>query len=278
LNQAEIKNQWERAAPGWSNWEETVANWIEPATEAMFDMAGVVSGAKVLDLACGAGSQTLSAALRVGVKGHVTANDISSTMLQYVIQNARKAKLNNISTIASAAEELELPGESLDAAISRLALMLFVEPAKVLTLIRQALKPGCRAAVVVFTVPEANAFMAKPMHILLRHAKKEPPAPGQPGIFSLGKPGILEKLFSDSGFRKFEQRIISIPLKMSFAQHALEMIQEAFGAYRAVVSDCSEDVKRAAWAEVADTLKSYETSEGFEAPAEVVVGSGMKGS
>ena len=54
------------------------------------------------------------------------------------------------------------------------------------------------------------------------------------------------------------------------------MMQEAFGAYRAVVSDCSEAIRIAAWAEVAETLQSFETTTGFEAPAEVLVAAGVK--
>jgi ubiquinone/menaquinone biosynthesis C-methylase UbiE len=42
---------------------------MEPATEVMLTMAGVVPGARVLDLASGAGSQTLQAARRLAFKG-----------------------------------------------------------------------------------------------------------------------------------------------------------------------------------------------------------------
>jgi hypothetical protein len=38
-----MQKQWEGAAHGWAKWEETVANWMEPTTETMLDMAGVIS-------------------------------------------------------------------------------------------------------------------------------------------------------------------------------------------------------------------------------------------
>jgi hypothetical protein len=79
-----------------------------------------------------------------------------------------------------------------------------------------------------------------------------------------------------SGFANLEQRVLTVPLRMSSATQALEMMQEAFGAYRAVVNDSSEAVRTAAWAEVAEALKRFETSTGFEAPAEVVVAAGVK--
>lgn len=276
MQKASIHKQWEGAAPGWAKWESTVASWMEPATTAMLAMADIRPGARVLDLASGAGSQTLSAARAVGAEGHVVASDISETMLRHVEQNARSAGVDNITTVLGAAEDLELGDEGFDAAICRLGLMLFAEPAKALSAVRRALKPGGTVAVVVFITPAANPFMAKPMQILLRHAGKAPPSPGQPGIFSLGASGVIERLFTECGYVDIRQRTFAVPLRMASAAQALELMREAFGAYRAVLSDAPEDVRVSAWAEVAKTLEAFETPEGFEAPMEVLVAAGTR--
>ncbi|WP_344215157.1 class I SAM-dependent methyltransferase [Kribbella sancticallisti] len=239
-------------------------------------MAGVDTGARVLDLASGAGSQTLDAARRVGAQGHVLASDISDTMLHHVRENARTAGLANVTTLVGAAEELDLPADSFDAAICRLGLMLFVNPARALAAVRRALRPGAKVGVVVFTTPAANPFMARTMQILLRHAGKTPPSPGQPGIFSLGAPGILEQLLTGSGFVGVVQRDLDTALRLPSATETLTMMQEAFGAYRAVLADSPEAVRAAAWAEVAGVLKSFETPEGLVAPAGVLVAAGTK--
>jgi hypothetical protein len=154
--------------------------------------------------------------------------------------------------------------------------MLFNAPAQALLAVRRALRPCGKVAVVVFTTPRANPFAAQPMQILLRHAGKTPPAPGQPGIFALGAPGVLERLLADSGFVGVEQRTVALGLRMPSAAQALAMMQEAFGAYRAVVGDRPETVRVAAWAEVAETLRTFETATGFVAPAEVLVAAGVK--
>ena len=276
MQNAEIRLQWEDAASGWAHWEATVAAWMEPASETMLDMAGVDAGARVLDIASGAGSQTLRAAQRVGEHGQVVANDIAGTMLHHVREKARAAGLINVSTLGGAAEDLDLAAESFDAVICRLGLMLFAAPAQALAAARRALKPGGKFAAVAFTTPAANPFMAKPMQILLRHAGKLPPAPGQPGIFALGAPGVMERLLAESGFEGVEQRIFAVPLRMPSAAQTLVMMQDAFGAYRAVVSDRPELVRAGAWAEVAETLKTFETPTGFVAPAEVLVAAGVK--
>jgi len=197
-------------------------------------------------------------------------------MLHHVQENARAAGLTNVTTLTGAAEDLDMAGESFGAVICRLGLMLFSNPAKALLTARRALLPSGKIAVVVFTTPAANPFMAKPMQILRRCAGKSPPAPGQPGIFALGAPGVLERLLMNSGFVGVEQRTLAVPLRMPSGGQALAMMQEAFGAYRAVVSDSPEAVRVAAWAEVAETLKAFETKTGFVAPAEVLVAAGVK--
>jgi len=65
-----------------ARWEVTVV--MAPATEAMLAMAGVDTGARVPDLVCGAGSQTLQAARRVGPQGQVVANDMAEMMRHQV--------------------------------------------------------------------------------------------------------------------------------------------------------------------------------------------------
>jgi ubiquinone/menaquinone biosynthesis C-methylase UbiE len=271
MDKAEVRKQWEAAAPGWAKWEATMSASLEPATTAMLEMAGVGPGARVLDLASGAGSQTLSAARRVGARGRVLASDISETMLQQVRDSASAAGLDHVDTLAVAAEDLAPDAGPFDAVICRLGLMHFKAPARALAAARSVLRPGGRIAVVVYTTPAANPFMAGPMHILLRHAGKAPPAPGQPGIFSLGAAGFVERLLADAGFVDVEQRTLALPLRMASAAQALAMMREAFGAYRAVVSDAPEAVQHAAWAEVGQTLQAFETATGFEAPTEVRV-------
>ena len=54
----------------------------------MLDMAGVKPGSRVLDVAAGAGDQTVLAAKRVGPGGLVLATDISSKILEFAQQNA----------------------------------------------------------------------------------------------------------------------------------------------------------------------------------------------
>src|SRR5688572_22415795 len=75
--------QWQAAAEAWDRWGGFLGEWLGAATEAMLDMAGVAPGARVLDVAAGAGEQTLAAAKRAGPRGSVLATDISPAILDY---------------------------------------------------------------------------------------------------------------------------------------------------------------------------------------------------
>jgi len=275
---SELRNTWESAAPGWAKWEHVFTTSLSSATGAMIDMAGIRPGMRVLDLACGAGSQSIEAAKRVGPDGRVVASDISATMLEYVRRNAARAGLQNIETLECAAEGLEGPAACFDASICRLGLMLFPSPRNALAAVRRALKPGARFSALVFTTPAKNPVMAQPMAILLRHAGKPPPAPGQPGIFALGGEGVLVRLMKDSGFGDVRTEIVRAPFVLPSASDALQLMQEAAGAYRAVVADLSDAEKSKAWSEVYEYLKQFEVIGGFETELELLIGSSAKPS
>jgi|RhiMetdeSRZDD1v2_1073273.scaffolds.fasta_scaffold13127_8 ubiquinone/menaquinone biosynthesis C-methylase UbiE len=63
---SELRQTWEKAAPGWAKWEHIFSAGLSTATGTLLDAAGIRPGMRVLDLACGAGSQTIEAAKRVG--------------------------------------------------------------------------------------------------------------------------------------------------------------------------------------------------------------------
>ena len=180
-SKSELGNTWEMAAPGWAKWERVFSDGLLGATDTLLDMAGVQPGMRVLDVACGAGNQTIQAAQRVGRDGRVIASDISATMLEHVRRNVARSGLDNVEILACAADELQETQHLFDAAISRLGLMLFPSPERALEAIQRVLRPGARFAALVFTTPENNPFMAQPMAILLRHEAKRHPVPDNPG-------------------------------------------------------------------------------------------------
>ena len=75
------RDQWDQAAAAWDAWGPTLEAWLANATATMLDLAWVTGGAQVLDVAAGAGGQSVLAARRVGPQGRVLATDISAGIL-----------------------------------------------------------------------------------------------------------------------------------------------------------------------------------------------------
>jgi len=255
----EHKNEsiWDSAAPGWAKWESTLMDAAAEATEQMLDAANVEIGMRVLDLASGAGSQTIQAARRVGPTGRVFANDIASKMLTFVTSNAVAAGLTNVETLHGPAEDLSESGLRVDAATCRLGLMLFQSPQDALVAVRSVLAENGRLAVLVVASPQDNLLFSKTMMIALKHAGKTPPPPGSPGLFALSDPARLENLFQASGYIDTRIEQVVARLSISSVDDALTMMQEAFGAYRAVLADLDDKKRDLAWAEIRNCIEQF---------------------
>jgi SAM-dependent methyltransferase len=271
------RDQWEAAAEAWHRWGPTLRSWLGPATLRMLDLARVASGCRVLDVAAGAGDQTLQAALRVGPGGSVLATDISPAILAFAAAEARRAGLANVATRAMDGERLELTDESFDVVISRVGLIYFPDQQRALREMRRVLVPGGRVAAIVYATAERNAFFSTPVSIVRRHARLGAPLPGQPGPFSLGAPGAIEAAFTQAGFRDVRAERIAAPLRMPSAAECLRFEKESFGALHQMLSPLDEAGRAAAWDEVGRALGALEhAADGFVGPCELVVAVGTR--
>ncbi|NNE80007.1 MAG: class I SAM-dependent methyltransferase [Silicimonas sp.] len=273
---ATTRQQWQDAAEAWNAWGGFLATWLGPATEAMLDMAEVEPGSLVLDVAAGAGQQTLVAAQRVGPSGRVLATDISPDILDYTMENARIQGLHNVETLEADGEDLDVVPDNYDAAISRVGLIYFPDQQRALANIMRALRPGGRFAAIVYSTPENNGFFSKPVSIIRDRAQLPPPAAGQPGPFSLGPPGALASVLEKAGFREIEEKVISAPVALPTAADCLRFERESFGALHQMLSSLGSDAQEAVWAEIGEALAEFETAEGFKGPCELVVAAGTK--
>lgn len=269
--------QWEAAAPAWDSWGPLLGRWLGAATEAMLDMAAVGAGSRVLDIAAGAGEQTLAAARRAGPGGSVLATDISPAILRYALAAARGAGLDNVSTLELDGERHDtLPAASFDAAVSRVGLIYFPDQQRALQGIRHALREGGRFAAVVYSTPDRNAFFSIPVGIIRRRAQLPPPLPGQPGPFSLGAEGVLARTLEQAGFRDVEVRKVDSPVLLPTAAECVRFERESFGALHQMMAALSEAERDETWAEIEEALSRFETADGFAGPCEMLVGAGTR--
>lgn len=111
------RQQSQDAVAAWQGWAPTIESWLGRATTRMMDTAGIGLGDRVLDVAAGAGDQTLVAAKRVGPRGHVLATDIAPAILAFAAAAAETAGLRNVQTAEMDGEAIAVPPGSFDAVI-----------------------------------------------------------------------------------------------------------------------------------------------------------------
>lgn len=269
--------QWETAAEAWHRWAPFLAEWLGPATDRMLELARVGTGARVLDVASGAGEQSLRAARRAGPTGQVLATDLSPTILEYAARDARAAGLANVATRELDGEALTaLPAGGFDAVISRLGVIYFPDRAAALAGMRQVLAPGGRIGLVVYSTPDRNGFFSLPVSIIRRRAQLPPPLPGQPGPFSLGADGALAAALEGAGFRDVIVEAVDAPVRLSSAAECVRFERESFGALHQMMSKLSAEEQADTWTEIADALARFEGPEGFVGPCELLVASAAR--
>ena len=269
--------QWQDAADAWHRWGPLIGSWLGAATDAMLELAGIDEGSRVLDVAAGAGEQSLTIARRVGPEGHVLVTDIAPNLLARAAADAEAAGLAQVETKEIDGESLDQLAEgSFDAVVSRVGLIYFPDQQRALRGMRHALRPGGRVSAVVYSTPDRNEFFSIPVRIIRERAQLPPPLPGQPGPFSLGGPGVLEAAFTQAGFTDVEIRTVPSPVRLPSAAECLRFERESFGALHQMMRTLSADEQADTWATIEAELTQFEGESGFEGPCEMLVGAASR--
>jgi SAM-dependent methyltransferase len=149
------RSHYDEAAAYWGKWADQLADQQVKVNQGLLMAAGLKSGAKLLDLASGAGEPAITAAAMVGPEGQVTATDISAPMV--AAMNARFARhgLANVRCQQADMEALPFADSSFDAVTCRYGLMYARDPARAMAEASRVVRPGGRIAFMVWG-PEAN--------------------------------------------------------------------------------------------------------------------------
>ena len=128
--------------------------------------AQIEEGETILDLGCGAGIDSVLAALRTGPTGQVIALDFLPEMLERTAAAADEAGLANIETLEAEMEAIPLAEESIDHVISNGVINLSPRKRRVLAECARVLRPDGKLTVSDLTVGDEEL----PPEILLHPA------------------------------------------------------------------------------------------------------------
>jgi SAM-dependent methyltransferase len=274
---SETTADWDQAATGWNDHAPQLRAWLRQPTAAMLEMAAIRSGHHVLDVAAGTGDQTLDIAKLVGPAGRVVATDISAGILAYAGHNAAAAGYRNVETLVADGENLGLETQRFDAAVCRLGLMLFPDPAKGAAEIARVLKPGAMVCAMVFSAPDANPCIRILMSTALKHAglpPRDPFAPG--GLLSLGKPGLIEEHFRRAGLHAVATTRMPGPFCLPTTAEYIEFVRTSAGPIHKIMARLPPLAQEDAWEDMQEQLATFQTSGGWVGPNELLLAMGQR--
>lgn len=252
---------------GWSG--ERVARWIRqadslerqlaPVSDLLFDAAGLQPGESVLDVGCGTGPTTRTAAALVAPTGRVTGLDISPEMIEV----ARQVPVDGVDwLVTDAVSWLPEPG-TYDVVISRFGVMFFSDPVAAFTALSTATRPGGRLAVAVWGRRDDSELFGVPLWAVLRALDLQAPQDDE-GPFSLHDRDVVTALLHRSGWTDVEVSVRTTVLAMGgglpVAQAATASMD--FGPTRLVTTDLAPQDRAVAERAIRDAYSQHLDLEG----------------
>lgn len=234
----------------------------------VLDAAGVASGDRILDVACGTGVLARAAEARVGPTGSVTGVDLGPGMIAVA-----KELAPSIEWQECAAESLPYPDRSFDVVVSQFGLMFFSDRSEALREMVRVLKPGASMAVAVWDSLERSEAYPDEVELLQRLAGKEA-ADALRAPFVLGSKADLTALFEASGVTSVDVETYTGTACFPNVRTMVEADLRGWLPVMGVILQ-EERIERIL-NEAEEVLADYVTGDGkvvFSSPAHIVTGS-----
>jgi enediyne biosynthesis protein CalE5 len=234
---------WNAVAGGWADWFGWTERNFRPVTDWLRRAAGWKPGARILDIACGAGYPALAAAASVRPGGTVVATDISTEMLAAASRRAAAAGLSNVEFREMDAEQLQFADDSFDSVTNAYGLMFCPEPQRAVREMYRVLQPAGRVAVVTWDELSKSPFFALVGELAASFLALSPPDPEAPGPFRLAESGTLKSLLRTSGFSDVSVESLSMTLECASIAEYLQIFTDL--AWKSRIASLSDaDARR----------------------------------
>ena len=256
------RDQWDGAAAGWNKWSDFIDKHAGMVSDRLVEMAGIKEGDRVLDVACGYGEPSLTAARKVGPDGSVVATDISAEMLGFGRQRAAANGVENIEFTHSDASSLDFPAESFDAALSRWGIIFEPDGERAAEGVRGFLKPGGKFAISSWGPPERVPFLAIAMKTAMEKLDVPPPPPGTPGPLSRPTEEAIGGLLEGGGFLNVEVEEFDIDFNLDSAEQYTEYTRAIAAPIVAMIAPHPEEVQKETWNAITEAARQTAADDG----------------
>jgi SAM-dependent methyltransferase len=229
--------------------------------ELLRQASGVQVQDHVLDIGCGAGQTTRTAA-RIARKGSALGVDISAPAIERARELARAEGLSNVAFECADVQTHGFPPARFDVAISRFGTMFFDDPVAGFTNIRRALRPTGRLVMVVWQAHEHNDWAVAIQQSL---APERPAAISSdgPDPFSLADPAAVEGILHAAGFAAVTFTDVAEPVFYGADLAAGLAWVRGFTCTNQVLNRLEPDAAKLALDRLRDTLAGHLRDDGI---------------
>lgn len=181
---------------------------LAPFADALLERVQLEPHHSVLDVGCGSGATTLTAAR---VASTALGADLSKPLLEVAAGRARSASADNAEFVVADAQTYPFAESAFDLIISQFGVIFFDDPVSAFANLRRSLAPGGRTAFVCWQGLEANEWVS----VVGREVAKQVALPdlggqaGGPGMFSLKDPDEAAALLDAAGLTQIELEPLS---------------------------------------------------------------------
>jgi len=271
-----VRSEWADRAAAWRRWAASWAIQTRAATELLVAVGRVVPGARVLDLASGPGEPALTLARLVGPRGHVVATDIAPAMLAAAQEQAAAQGLINISFKAADAQNLPFASATFDVVTCRFGIAHVPDYQRALEEIRRVLRPGGRAAFVVWGPRDRNPYFTLVDEVLAPYPAPTPTPPRGPGPFTFATAKSLRRALVAAGFRDIDEEAREITHTWpSSADSAWQGRREMSASATALLASLTPTERDSIAAAITMRLRAYAHDGQVDVPARDIGAAGI---
>lgn len=259
---------WGLMAPGWEARRDWMRQVTGHVTDWLVDRVDPQPGQTVLDIAAGPGELGFRLAERVADGGRVLSTDFAPEMVDVARRDGKDRGLGNVEYRVLDAERMDLPDDSVDAAVCRWGYMLMADPGAALKETRRVLRDGGRLAFAVWQTPDRNPWAAIPGITLVQRGHMPPPEPGKPGIFALGDRERVRDLVVGAGFGEPEIEEIAFDFTYADADDLWDSLIRLAGPLARAIHDLPAEEREATRAAIMEGVAAFRKEDGsYSAPA-----------
>ncbi len=258
----EQKQDWDAAAAGWQKWWPVLERASQPVSDRLVELAGIRSGARVLDVATGSGEPAITAARRVAPGGQVIAVDQSPGMLAIARERAAALGVSNIEFRESDGETLAINEADFDAVLCRWGLMFMPDINRALRGFHQRLVSGGHIAVAVWSTPDKVPMISIGAEMVRKLANLPPPAPGTLDPLRLADTSILSGELKGCGFRDIMMERMPVRFEFESPEDFTRMREDVASSFRTLLARQPPELRREILAAVTDAASKFIESDG----------------